>query len=97
MRFRSRIVNPAYFEGAIANDDGPQEHLIALGYAGWAPGQLESELATGSWIVTKANASHVFAPKIDQNQWATIAHEIADARMLASLKEEHRGQDPSMN
>ncbi len=32
-----------------------------LGYAGWAPGQLELEMAQGSWHVVKATADHVFS------------------------------------
>ena len=35
---------------AIAEGKGPEDMIFALGYAGWAPGQLESELARGGWI-----------------------------------------------
>ena len=45
---------------AIANDEGPQEHLIALGYAGWAAGQLEQELAENSWLTMPANGDIIF-------------------------------------
>ncbi|HEX3316297.1 MAG TPA: YqgE/AlgH family protein [Gemmataceae bacterium] len=33
---------------------------VFTGYSGWGPGQLENELAEGSWVVTAANAVHVF-------------------------------------
>ena len=35
---------------AVAVNNGPQKMLIALGYAGWTPGQLESELAQNAWL-----------------------------------------------
>lgn len=45
---------------AIANDEGPAEHLIALGYAGWSAGQLEQELAQNSWLTMPANGDIIF-------------------------------------
>jgi putative transcriptional regulator len=35
---------------AIAAGDGPREHLLALGYAGWAPGQLDQEIQANGWL-----------------------------------------------
>ncbi len=35
---------------AVAANNGPQKMLIALGYAGWTPGQLETELAQNAWL-----------------------------------------------
>lgn len=46
---------------AIARGEGPTQALFTLGYAGWAPGQLESELARDVWFVIPADASLVFA------------------------------------
>lgn len=45
---------------AIANDNGPTDHLIALGYAGWAAGQLEQELADNSWLTLPADSDIIF-------------------------------------
>ncbi len=45
---------------AIGTGRGPKRHLIALGYAGWAPGQLESEIKAGGWILVPADESLVF-------------------------------------
>lgn len=45
---------------AIATGSGPRSHLIALGYAGWGPGQLEEELMESSWLTIKADADILF-------------------------------------
>jgi putative transcriptional regulator len=44
----------------IARDQGPAKTLVALGYAGWSPGQLESELERDDWLVAPAGADLVF-------------------------------------
>lgn len=46
---------------AIANDSGPSRRLMILGYAGWGPGQLDSELASGGWLLAPANSTLIFA------------------------------------
>jgi putative transcriptional regulator len=45
---------------AIAANTGPKKSLLAFGYAGWAPGQLESELARSSWFTTPLDSKLVF-------------------------------------
>ena len=45
---------------AIAAGEGPQEYLVALGYAGWAPGQLEAEMTENSWLTVQADLSVLF-------------------------------------
>ena len=44
----------------IGNQRGPNKSLIAFGYAGWAPGQLEGELAHGFWYTTPQDANLLF-------------------------------------
>lgn len=44
----------------IARNQGPRKSLVALGYAGWTPGQLESELARDDWLVASASPALVF-------------------------------------
>ena len=44
----------------IARKTGPQKALVALGYAGWAAGQLETELARDDWLVAPADAALIF-------------------------------------
>jgi putative transcriptional regulator len=45
---------------ALARGKGPAHALFTLGYAGWAPGQLEQEIAQGSWLVVPVSARLVF-------------------------------------
>jgi putative transcriptional regulator len=44
----------------IAHKKGPDKALVAFGYAGWGPGQLESEMAQNSWFVAPADPKLVF-------------------------------------
>ena len=45
---------------ALALGDGPEEYLVALGYAGWGPGQLEQEVSGNSWLNVAADRRILF-------------------------------------
>ena len=45
---------------AIGAGDGPKKYLIALGYAGWGPGQLEQEVSGNSWLTVPADRGILF-------------------------------------
>ena len=45
---------------AIARGEGPQSAILALGYAGWAPGQLENEIQHNGWLHCAADAELIF-------------------------------------
>lgn len=47
---------------AIATGGGPTSALLALGYAGWAPGQLESEITRNGWLHCEADHELLFDP-----------------------------------
>lgn len=57
---------------AIGNNQGPADYLIALGYAGWADGQLEDEILNNSWLTTPADAQVIFGTPIAR-RWAAAA------------------------
>lgn len=46
---------------ALARGLGPSSALLALGYSGWGPGQLESEIARNDWLTADAPADIVFS------------------------------------
>jgi putative transcriptional regulator len=50
---------------AIATGRGPDRSLLALGYAGWAPGQLEHEIQSNGWLICPADTDLVFDPAIE--------------------------------
>jgi putative transcriptional regulator len=50
---------------AIANGQGPESAVLALGYAGWAPGQLESEIHANGWLNCDADSDLVFGRDMD--------------------------------
>jgi putative transcriptional regulator len=53
---------------AMAQGTGPRRALFLLGYAGWAPGQLDVEVATGAWGVAPADERLVF-DEDPQQKW----------------------------
>ncbi|GAB0118212.1 UPF0301 protein [Acidisoma sp. 7E03] len=53
---------------AIAEGQGPRAGLLALGYAGWGPGQLEAELAENAWLSVPPDEALVFDGE-DGTRW----------------------------
>ena len=54
---------------AITSDQPPEKSILALGYAGWGPGQLEEELASNEWMVGNADQDIVYDYDFD-TKWA---------------------------
>jgi putative transcriptional regulator len=50
----------------IAQAKGPRQYLVMLGYAGWAPGQLEDEIAAGAWHSLPADKALIFGSDADK-------------------------------
>jgi putative transcriptional regulator len=51
---------------AIARGDGPASAILALGYAGWAPGQLENEVQNNGWLHCSADRDLIFGSEINR-------------------------------
>ena len=68
----------------VAQGHGPQEGFLVLGYAGWSPGQLESEIEAGSWIVAAADKRIIFDTE-NEHKWSLAAASlgIADSSRLS--------------
>lgn len=54
---------------AIARGEGPEAWLLALGYSGWGPGQLESEIGQNAWLTCDASRSLIFDAQPGEHQW----------------------------
>lgn len=48
--------------------EGPRRSLVALGYSGWGPGQLDAEIQANGWLMVPADASLVFDAD-DDSKW----------------------------
>ena len=57
---------------AMASGGGPRQQLVALGYAGWAPGQLEDEILRNGWLTVPANLDLIFDVAPDERYQAAM-------------------------
>jgi putative transcriptional regulator len=69
---------------AIAFGTGPESALLALGYAGWAPGQLETEIQANGWLHCPATPDVVFDKNLDGKYERVLASLGVDAARLSS-------------
>jgi putative transcriptional regulator len=69
---------------AIAHGEGPQQYLIALGYAGWGAGQLEQELRDNAWLSCPADPRLLFELPIEERWSAAAALLGVDLNLLSS-------------
>lgn len=69
---------------AIAEGTGPDDHLIALGYAGWSAGQLEQELADNSWLTLPGNSDIIFATSAEERLGAAAALLGIDMNLISA-------------
>jgi putative transcriptional regulator len=69
---------------AIARGSGPRSAILALGYAGWAPGQLESEIQHNGWLHCAADAELIFSPDTGGKYAKALKKIGIDLGMLSS-------------
>lgn len=69
---------------AVAEGRGPEKVLIALGYAGWGPGQLEVEMAQNAWLNGPADPQIIFDTPVEKRWEAAAALMGVDLRLLSN-------------
>ena len=60
---------------ALAKGEGPQNAILALGYAGWGPGQLESEIRENAWLSVPYDDAIVFGAA-NEEKWERAFNSI---------------------
>ena len=68
---------------AIAQGKGPQKILLALGYAGWGPGQLDMEIRANGWLQVPSDSEIIFDIEPDTKWERAIQRLGVDPRMLS--------------
>jgi putative transcriptional regulator len=69
---------------AIANGAGPISAILALGYAGWAPGQLENEIQQNGWLHCPADPELIFGTDTERKYEKALRKIGIDVGMLSS-------------
>src|ERR1700758_5471455 len=69
---------------AIARGDGPASAIVALGYAGWAPGQLENEITGNGWLHCSADSDLIFGTDTEAKYTLALKKIGIDLGMLSS-------------
>jgi putative transcriptional regulator len=70
---------------AIAGGGGPREGLLALGYAGWGPGQLDNEIQQNAWLSVPADDTLVFDGDFDTKWRRAFAKLRIDPLLLSDV------------
>ncbi|MDF1737097.1 MAG: YqgE/AlgH family protein [Minwuia sp.] len=68
---------------AMASGAGPGDAILALGYAGWAPGQLEQEIQRNDWLHCSADSDLIFEVALDAKWEAAVRRIGIDPAMLS--------------
>lgn len=69
---------------AIGARQGPRHSLLALGYAGWAPGQLDAEIGSNGWLSVATDAEFVFDDNLDGKWQRALGKLGVDLSMLST-------------
>ncbi|GLS27050.1 YqgE/AlgH family protein [Marinibactrum halimedae] len=69
---------------SIGKGEGPEHHLVILGYAGWSAGQLEQEIADNAWLTIPASRNVLFDIPTEQ-RWHAAAKAVGiDLYLMSS-------------
>lgn len=67
---------------ALAANEGPQEAITVLGYAGWGPGQLEQEIIDNAWLTMAADPKIIFSTPVAERATAAAKQLGVDINKL---------------
>jgi putative transcriptional regulator len=73
---------------AIADGDGPRTSILALGYAGWGPGQLEQEFVANGWLHVPADPELVFGADLE-HKWLLALNKLGVSPSVLSSQAGH--------
>lgn len=69
---------------AIARGEGPQRAILALGYAGWSPGQLENEIKANAWLSCEPDTDLIFDAAVETKYERVLRRLGIDPMLLSS-------------
>ncbi len=76
---------------AMAHGSGPRKCLLALGYAGWAPGQLDSEIQHNGWLTCEADDDLIFGFNLEA-KWNKALGKIGIDPVMLTTDTGHAGR-----
>ena len=79
------LSNSAAILAAIAGNSGPDNYMICLGCAGWAPGQLEWELSQNAWLVSTYDEEVAFNCPVEEKWERAIRRLGIDPEALSDV------------
>jgi putative transcriptional regulator len=82
-------------EVLAANDEG--QAIFYVGHSGWGPGQLENELAEGSWLVLPATTEYVFSELDHLAAWKSAMTEFGRRQVQSVVPIKHVPDNPRLN
>jgi len=63
------LTSTSEFFDDLAKGNGPKNSILALGYAGWEPGQIEKEILSNSWMTLSTDSKFIFDEEVN-NKWS---------------------------
>jgi putative transcriptional regulator len=82
-------------ESLAASEEG--RVIFYVGHAGWGPGQLESEMAEGSWLLLPASAEHVFGDLDPFALWKVATTTVGRQQITSLVPIKHIPENPRAN
>lgn len=70
---------------ALIDGNGPNKSIVALGYAGWGPGQLDTEIRSNSWLSVQSDPELIFSDKT-ADKWDMALEKIGVNPALLSTE-----------